>query len=316
MTRPRDDREKRLAELKREVTKRGFDGHASLLQNIFELPPELQSPEVVELAARESIQTIIHFPQQIQHGWQYVPKQALLFTPVGIIHLLASIWPDEPPQITDVNGCGLLYMRVTLLLLYGHLEVVARGPQTPLRLGMEFNTVAWYYLASPLRRLLLITKTLPDVSATSTSSVAVTKRALEKLPIKFSNGVKIYGLLPGEQLEDLVFQPGLWRRWLMLLRRHLTANTLLMLTGHFVVLIQDDLRVSQGWILSYIPRGCITEIQNHACDWYNELIFKLKHEGQTADYTVLLSKEAVEDWHTRWIQHGGKWRDCSNWSEI
>src|SRR5512139_3169665 len=99
------DIEKRLAELKREVPRRGFDRHASLLKNTLELPVELQSPAVTALASREAIQTIVMFPQQIQRGWEYVPKQALLFTATGAIHLLASIWPDQEPQITRVDGC-------------------------------------------------------------------------------------------------------------------------------------------------------------------------------------------------------------------
>jgi hypothetical protein len=55
---------------------------------------------VLALTEREAIQTIIVFPQQIQRGWDYVPKQALLFTTTGLIHLLASIWQNQEPQLT------------------------------------------------------------------------------------------------------------------------------------------------------------------------------------------------------------------------
>ena len=307
MTRSTDEQEKRLAQLKREVTKRGFDRHISVLKNISDLPVDLRSPAMTTLITGEAIQNIIDFPPQIQHGWQYVPRQALLFTPTDVIHLLASIWPDQHPRITFIKGHGLMYMRATLLLLYGFLEIVAHGQTSPTRLGMEFSTVAWPCLSVPLRRLLQVAKVTPGMSTTQMSYSPTAQQALEKLPLKFSNGVKIYGLLPGEQLEELVFQPGLWRRWLHFFRRPVTANTLLMLTSNFMAVIQEELKVAQGWILSYIPRNCIAEMQSKTHGLYNELIVQLKRGDQKAEYKLLLTSEAVEAWRLRWIGHGGQW---------
>ncbi|RPJ19016.1 MAG: hypothetical protein EHM33_30975, partial [Chloroflexi bacterium] len=158
-----NDQEKRLAELKKEVTKRGFDQHASVLKNISELPSELQSPAVTALAAREAVQMIVAFPPQIHRGWYYIPKQALLFTSGDMVHLLGSIWPDQEPQVTCLKGCGLMYMKVTLLLLYGFLEVVAQGQSLPARVGMEFNTVAWHHLSHSWRQVLHATKAAPRI---------------------------------------------------------------------------------------------------------------------------------------------------------
>ena len=115
------DVETRLAQLKREVPTRGYERHPLIVKAVTELPPELQSPTVTALAAQEALQTIIAFPPQIRRGWTHVPKQALLFTPTDVIHLLASIWPEEESQITRVDGSELLYLKVSLLLLYGCL---------------------------------------------------------------------------------------------------------------------------------------------------------------------------------------------------
>jgi hypothetical protein len=301
--------EKRLAQLKQVVLTRGFDRHSSVLKNVSELPVELQSPAVTLLAARENIQSIIFFPQQIQRGRHYVPKQALLFTPTNAIHLLASIWPDQEPEVTAVKGFSLMYMKVTLILLYGFLEIVAEGSASPTRLGMEFNTVAWYQLSFPLRKLLEATKGTPGTPKTETTYSPAAQQAFEKLPLKFSNGVKIYGLLPGEELEDLVFQPGTWNRRLLFFRRPISANTLLLLTSNYVVVIQEELEVSQGWIISYIPRNCITGMQGQPRDQWNDLTVQLKRGDQTADYKLLLKDQAARDWRALWIQHGGQWQD-------
>jgi hypothetical protein len=304
-----DDQEKRLAELKKEVTKRGFDRHASRLKSVLELPTELQSSALTTLASHEAIQTIIVFPPQIQRGWHYVPRQALLFTATGVIHVLASIWPDEEPQVTYVNGCDLMYMRVTLVLLYGFLEIVTQGQDSPTRLGMEFNTLAWYSLSRPLRQLLEATKVTPGASAGIASVSPNSQQDVQQLPLKFSNGLRIYGLLPGEELEEVVFQPGTWKRWLYFFQRPTTANTLLLLTSNYMVVIQEELNVKQGWLLSYIPRENITGIQNQPCGPWNEFSVQLTRGGQSVGYKLMLQSEAAEAWRVRWIQHGGEWQD-------
>jgi hypothetical protein len=310
MSRSIDNREKRLAELKKQVPTRGLDRYPSFCKDISELPAELQSRTVSALCSRESTQTIIAFPPQIHRGWHYVPKQALLFTPAGVIHLVASIWPDQEPQITYLKGCDLLYMKVTLLLLYGFLEIVGASPGETNRVSMEFNTVAWNYLSQPLRQLLRSTEA--GSGAQQEVEISTTSRqARENLPLKFSNGLTIYGLLPGEHLQELVFQPATWQPYLHFFRRPVSSNTLLMLTTNYMVVIQEELQVELGWILSYIPRSNIFEVQSRPCGLWNELSIQLRQGGQPADYKLLLHSEAVEAWRTEWIRHGGAWQDLS-----
>jgi hypothetical protein len=309
MTTSSRDIDLRLIELKKEVPKRGLERHPSVLKSVADLPIELRSPAVTALAASEAIQSMIAFPSQIHRGWHYVPKQALLFTPIDVIHLLASIWPGEEPQVTHLKGCGLLYMKATLILLYGYLEIVAQGPSSPTQIGVEFNTVAWDCLSPPLRQFLLATKASPSAPTDQATHSPTVQKDFENLPLKFSNGVKIYGLLPGERLEELVFQPGLWKRWRILFRRPILANTLLLLTSNYMVVIQEELEVAQGWIISYIPQECITAIQNRPGTLWNELTIQLKREDQTADYRLQLKNEAARAWRARWTQHGGQWQD-------
>jgi hypothetical protein len=309
------DLEERLAQLKQEVPTRGFERHPLVLKRASDLPAELQSPAVATLAAGEAIQTIIAFPPQIHRGWHYVPKQALLFTPTDIIHLLASIWPDQEPQVTRVNRSGLVYMKITLLLLYGFLEIVAQGQTSPTQLGIEFNTVAWYQLFRPLRQWLQTAQTTPGMPADKTFYSLTVHQPFAQLPLKFSNGAKLYGLLPGEELEDLVFQPGTWKRWLLLLRRPITADTLLLLTSHYMVVIQEELQVRQGWIFSYIPRDSIAGMQSQPCGLWNDLSVQLEQGDQSVAYKLLLKSEAVEAWRVRWMRHGGQWQDLPNETE-
>ena len=308
MKRQGDERSKRLAQLKKETTKRDFDRHVSVLQDVAGLPPELQSPAVTKQVAGVAIQTILSFPPQVHRGWEYIPRQGLLFTPTGIIHLLASIWPGEGPEITRLDGGDLLYMKATLLLLYGCLEIVARGDGQLTHLRMEFDTVAWSYLCQPLWQLLLNAKGPPETARRKMLFPLNVQQAYKPLPLKFANGVKIYGLLPGEQLEELVFQPGTWKRHLIFLRQPVTANTLLLLTSHYMVVIQEEPKVRQGWILSYIPRACIHTIGAQPGESHHELIVGLKRGEQTAEYKLALVKETIEAWQEAWARHGGPWQ--------
>jgi hypothetical protein len=258
----------------------------------------------------ETIRTIITFPPQIQRGWHYVPKQALLFTPTAVIHILASIWSEQAPQVTCIKACSLLYMKTSLLLLYGYLEMAAKGQDSPTRLGVEFNTVAWSRLSAPLRELLQATRDTPGLLLTDQPSYSSTiRQAVEQLPRKFSNGMKIYGLLPGEQLEALVFQPCSWQRRLYFFWRRLTADTLLLLTSNFIVVIQEELNVRQGWVLSYIPRRNVVGMRNQSCGMWNELSVQLQGDDQFVNYKLLLNPESVEVWHKQWIEHGGLWQE-------
>ena len=97
MARSTGEQEKRLAELKKEVTKRGFDWHAAVLRSVAELPLELQSPTAMALAAGETFQSIIYFPPQIHRGWYYILKQGLLFRSADLIHLLPRFGPIRNP---------------------------------------------------------------------------------------------------------------------------------------------------------------------------------------------------------------------------
>jgi hypothetical protein len=76
-----------------------------------------------------------------------------------------------------------------------------------------------------------------------------------------------------------------------------------------MVVIQEELRVSQGWIITYFPRDSIVSILNQLCSQWNELTVHLKKGDQTSDCKILLTTEAAHAWRACWIQHGGQWQD-------
>jgi hypothetical protein len=303
------DTEKRLTLLKQEVTQRGFNRYPSVFRNISDLPAELKSPGVTASVGGSAIQTIIAFPPQIQRGWHYIPRQALLFSATGVIHVLASIWPEQEPRVTCLKSGGVMLVRVTKILLYGLLEMVAQGNPAPTRLNLEFNAIAWDCLSGPLRQVLRAIPAASGLPAKPASYPAPAQKVFETLPLKFSNGVKIYGLLPGEELEELVFQPGTWKRWLYVLKQPSIANTLLLLSSSYLVVLQEDLGSTYGWIITYIPRNSIARIHNQPSGEWNELSIELRHGDQVSDCKIRLQDNAVQALRQLWTGRGGQWQD-------
>ncbi len=303
--------QKRLAQLVKEIPTLGMKQYPSTLKSVSDLPGELQSPSITALKTDQTIQTIIDFPPQIQNMRYYVPRQALLFNNTGVVHVKASIWPDQEPQVTLIMGCNILYMKVRLLLLYGFLEVVAHEGDAPVRIEVEFNTVAWEMLSQPLHRLLQTSLPTANAQADKRANELAAQKAMDALSFKFNNGMRIYAFLPGEVLEELVFQPGISRTWKLgpfQFRKPITADTVVSMTSNFVVALQEELEKWYGWILTYIPRNKILGMQSRPGGLCDELAVQLGQPRNSTEYKIPLGRDAIETWRERWIQQGGQWQ--------
>ena len=307
--------QKRLAQLVKEIPTLGMKQYPSTLKSISDLPGELQSPSITALLTDQTIQTIMTFPPQIQNMRYYVPRQALLFNKSGVVHVIASIWPDQGPQVTLIKCSSILYMRVRLLLLYGFLEVVAQESDSPIRIKMEFNTVAWEMLSQPLHRLLQTSLPTATVNAEIRANALAAQKAMDALSFKFNNGMRIYAFLPGEVLEELVFQPGVNRTreiWPFHFRKPITADTVVSMTSNFMVSLQEEPGTWYGWILTFIPRNKIIGMQSRPGGLYDELAVRLGKPGNSAEYRIPLGRDAIEAWRERWTQQGGQWQTLPN----
>ena len=116
-------------------------------------------------------------------------------------------------------------------------------------------------------------------------------------------------MLPGEKLEEIVFQPGTWKRRLLFFRKQVTADTLILLTTNFMVILQEEVGVKQGWIVSYLRRDSIQGIMEQPHELWSKLTILLKRSDQTADYALLLPIDAARKWRVLWEKHGGSWQE-------
>lgn len=286
---------------------RGIETHPYLVKNLAELPDGLRSAAEEVLGPDTLPERIFVVPHQtFFQNWfsrRHVPQQALLFTAQGVFHVQESTSPDQPAQATYLEAADLLYIQLRLLLLYGRLELVGKSHSILTRVVVEFNTVGVPLLLPALRRLVAL-------AWEAGAEIPVSKEGMlpefENLPLKFKNGLRLYGLQPGECLLGLVFQPGLWERRGAMFRRQIAANTLLALTNHEVVIVEEERtgrKNPYGWILTYCPLACVKGFETTSGELWQELQLHLTRNGVAVDHPVTLERETVQAWQNLWANY-------------
>jgi hypothetical protein len=322
----------RIEQLIAEAQKRGAERFSSTYHDIHALPPELSSAKLNELVRNHEIKGIIYFPPQIHRGWHYVPKQALIFAKDRVVHILASIWPEAEPQITSIDNGDLLFVEITLILLYGLLKIEAINQEKISIIEMEFNTINWHQLSGPLYAM-LHSKYIDNKSMQKQEHQGNIMLAQKELPIeginfeasplpffppraagyriekriKFTNGIRIYGLLPNETLMGVIFQPECWEPRFVLFRKRLIANTMILRTTDYLIIMKEELNVGQGWIIAYIPWINIRCINQRLKGIWQEIEIVAERNEQSDGYKLLISNQVAEEWRSDWIRFGVQW---------
>jgi hypothetical protein len=322
----------RIKQLRDEVQKRGAERYSSTYHDINALPPELKSSKINQLVNNDEIKVIIYFPAQIQRGWQYVPKQALIFTKDKVVHLLASIWPEAEPQITSINNGDLLFIEITLILLYGLIKIEAINQENISIIEVEFNTVDWSRLSGPMYAMLhskyidskLMEKEEQQRNIVLTQNeLRIKGIKLEASPepffprrgagywiqkrIKITNGIRLYGLLPNETLNGVIFQPEYWEARFFFFRKQLIANTMVLRTTNYLIIMKEELNVGQGWIIAYIPWKNIKNINQRQKGIWQEIEIMIEHNEKSDGYKLLISNEVAKEWRNDWVRFGVEW---------
>lgn len=249
----------------------GLRRHAlpDFFDSVGELPAELSSLAEAALPPGHAVRGALFVPAEYvarrMLAWEYVPERALVFLDGAALFVRAE-GPETPAETMFLDAHSLLYVRSSLLLLYGLLEFKADcGPQ-PNEVRLEYNTVIWRALGGPLARFVSASCS-PFAPGDDKAVRAANDRILKALPFKFANGLRYYALDPGERLLAAVFQPAIWERRAFF-SFQVTPNTLFGLTEGKVVLIEESRspvwrrspQGEYGWIFTYIPRDRVVDM--------------------------------------------------------
>jgi hypothetical protein len=289
---------------------RGIETHPYLVDDLAELPTSLHIAAQQALEPGEQPLRIVVVPAQSffknWFGRRYVPPQALLFTAQGLLHVQEAVTPDKPAQITYLKAADLLFVQLRLLLLYGRLEVAGQVSGALAKVMVEFNTVGVHLLLPGLRQLLSLAWGQTELTIPAERQTDRQLPEFENLPLKFKNGLRIYGLQPGECLLEVLFQPGLWRQYGPVWQRQISANTLLALTDHEVIIVEEERtghKNAYGWIVTFCPLACLKEFETTPGVEQQALQLHLTRNGVAVDRQVTLASETALAWQNLWARY-------------
>ena len=231
-----------------------------------DLAPQVRSALLLQLLPGETIRQIIFAPRQDRlrtrgglwdwlGAWapvQQTPAWVLALTEERL--LVATLMEAaRPPQVTVTPLADLLWLELGKILLYSWFEWSWATPGGPQHQRVYFNTVSedlFTEMVNASRRTIIAQTGLPR------SAAKLRGKVFEGLPYKFENLIPHKLLFRDEQVQALVYQPGIWgRRW-GLLPHQRAAATVVVLSSDQLLVVQDDLSnvsVSYGIIARYCP---------------------------------------------------------------
>lgn len=291
----------------------------SLVASIDDLPLTLLELVLGGLPSGVRPQSIVVAPADYYSrgllGWSFLPERVLVFAAEGVLYAQAASpggrsTDARPPVVRWICAADLLYVRSSLLLLYGALELVWSEAGAAERVLVEYNTSGWGFLKPGVLQLVdAAAREAMPAAPRDPAEVGAARAAndlhLKRLPFKFGNGLRYYVLQGGERLLAAVFQPALWTTTHRFFHRALAPNSLIAATNRTVVLIEEQRVVARNetdysWVFTYIPLPCIESITLEPRDECTCLLFGLRRGGATAERRFLMDREHAAEWQAHW----------------
>ena len=272
--------------------------------SLADLPGSLQQAARKSVGSTDKPISICVFPGRTclknQHGWEYVDEQALLFTGNGIFQILAPTSLHQDARTIYLRAADLLYARLSLILMYGRLELVDESLS---QVVVEFNAAGFDIIQVGLQELLGTSCGRNTISYPNAPLTKTILGELGELSFKFMNGLVLYGLLPGEHVLGFVFQAGIrGRRWHFFPYK-ISEPTLLVLSDKQLIVVEEQSRSkfpAYGWIFTYYPRKAIEKIGAMASRRWQELIIEIKSRAGLRDRRILLEHANFSTWQELW----------------
>ncbi len=262
-----------------------------LVQGVLDLPEDFQRVIQALLKPEDSVNSILMLPTQLYLKRGGVPRQALLSTSRGLMH----IEDGRPPIATYLLCESLLYVQHISILLYGRLEIVGEIDNKPVRLVAEYHTAGQELLKTALRRFLSLSyDTLnPDKTFVDQNDAILEK--LSEQSFKFLNALRLDALQPGEQLLGYVFQPRIKEPFLHYFTRPIASASLFALTSQAVILIEESnaTGASYGWVMTLSPRKVLLAVERRPMQEWEMLVVILLKGSLSEERSLILERKTA-----------------------
>jgi hypothetical protein len=268
--------------------------HPYRAKTLEELPVRLRSLAAQTLLPDDPAEDIFVIPEQMLSknkdgigGMHWVPEQCLLFTQRGVIHAQAGKSGDEIGQASYLAGSSLLYAQMSLILLYGKMEICAAVNNEMSRIVVEYNAVSHDMLEPALHKFIRMAwDQAQDQNAKDDKNYLLEK--LEDQSYKFRNGLALHALQPVEKLFGYVFQPSVFKRYFRIIRRQIAPASLIAITDKQLLIIAEGMTnaTSYGYYFTYCPRAYVVDVDSEPADTLHDVCIHLRKEAVTADHRL------------------------------
>jgi hypothetical protein len=287
-------------------------GHPYQAKAVADLPVELRLLAEASLLSDDPVRTIFVVPPQTflqktggPGGVRRLPVQALLFTARGVLHIQGKNPAGQPGQAVYLRSDSLIYAHLSLVLLYGRLELCGVPGDALTRIVVEYNTVRHDLIRPELNRLLFL---MGEPAHAAQPNDGMTHTLLEKIEqhsLKFRNGLQIHALQPGDGLLGFVFQPRILKRYWRVFHRLAAPASLIALTDRALILIEEGPAntTSYGWRFTFCPRKNITGVETRPNGVWQDMQVHLAKGEVKANHRLMLENDAAQTWLSIWQRH-------------
>ncbi len=289
------------------VFPRGFAAHPSSAASIDQLPDELRSQARKYLPLGEQVTKIIVNPRAMQSGIdgrrKYRPEHALIFTASGVLSVQETGLDGLFPEAVFICAADVLSVQVSLILLYGRLEIIGAQDGRSRRIVLEFNTIGYNLIKPALEPFLALSAAR---CADTGFDPAVEDRAWQQvgdLHIKYWTGLSRHAVGRSEHLKDIVFQPAIRVPVIFGFTRRAAFPVLFALTNYHLIILGEELAknpMDYGWVISYCPLSVIQGFEVVEEKETQRLVIHLQYNNVRRSIEVKVGPETAHKIAEEW----------------
>ncbi len=173
--------------------------------------------------------------------WKHTPEVILLQTTRRL--LSAAIIEGRRLEVSFTPLDHLITFQLGTVLLFSWFEWSWASDGNLETRRVYFNTVS-DYIFRELQQCL--SSMFVQLGGMNTIPYTQGLHHLDDLPYKFRNIIPVRLLLPQEDIQAVVYRPGLWEHRLVFLRRQISPTAALVLTDGQVLVAEEDLVGAEG----------------------------------------------------------------------
>jgi hypothetical protein len=243
--------------------------------------------------------------QSFQRGPKSLTKtqQAILFIGDDIYQFIEPSKKEAAGQTNHISTKEIVFIKLSIYLLYGKLELIGIQNSISKKIIVEYNTVAHRLLTPHLDKFIQsIWKWNKNDQRNHKQDE--TFADFINISYNFYQGMMDEGLKIGEFITGYLYQKELFEPFLKIFRKKIFPMTLMSLTNHQLVFLQEDLeyRVHHEWIFTYIPLHRILGMDaiNDEKNGNVRVIYQLDSGPINTNIELLLTGKNWDDWRNTW----------------